>query len=86
MHFGQLRNPAAIGRKTGGASYGSAVAVASKEVSFALGVDTVGNCRVPAAYCGLYGFRPTANKVRRRYPSPTSTEPERGTPPCERGK
>jgi hypothetical protein len=63
VHFGEIPNPAAPGRKTGGSSYGSAVAVASKEVSFALGVDSIGNCRVPAAYCGLYGFRPSFEKV-----------------------
>lgn len=56
-HFGTPRNPAAPGRCPGGSSSGSAVAVAAGLADFALGTDTAGSCRAPAAFCGVYGFR-----------------------------
>jgi len=46
-------------RIPGGSSSGSASAVAAGYADFGLGTDTVGSIRVPASYCGLYGFRPT---------------------------
>jgi amidase len=59
-HFeGTPVNPAAPDRLPGGSSSGSAVAVAAGLVDFALGTDTGGSIRVPAAFCGIYGFRPT---------------------------
>nr|WP_245864514.1 amidase family protein [Paenibacillus donghaensis] len=62
-HYGTPLNPRAGGRIPGGSSSGSAVAVASGSVDFALGTDTGGSVRVPSAYCGVYGFRPTHGAV-----------------------
>lgn len=62
-HYGTPRNPAAPGRLPGGSSSGSAVAVAAGLVDFALGTDTGGSVRVPAAFCGVFGFRPTHGRV-----------------------
>lgn len=62
-HYGTPVNPRAEGRIPGGSSSGSAVAVASGSVDFALGTDTGGSVRVPSSYCGVYGFRPTHGAV-----------------------
>ncbi|MBI3275588.1 MAG: amidase, partial [Methylocystis sp.] len=48
---------------SGGSSSGSAVAVALGQASFALGTDTAGSCRAPAAFCGVFGFRPSHGAV-----------------------
>lgn len=57
-------NPAAPDRLPGGSSSGSAVAVAAGIVDVAIGTDTGGSCRIPAACCGVVGFRPSTG----RYP------------------
>lgn len=62
-HFGMPTNPAAPDRIPGGCSSGSAVAVASDQVDFSLGVDTIGGVRVPAGFCGILGFRPSLGAV-----------------------
>jgi len=59
VHYGTPRNPAAPGRTPGGSSSGPASAVALGLVDVGLGTDTAGSIRVPASYCGLYGFRPS---------------------------
>lgn len=59
IHDGVPRNPHDPARVCGGSSCGPARVVAAGEVDFALGTDTAGSVRVPAAYCGLWGMRPT---------------------------
>jgi aspartyl-tRNA(Asn)/glutamyl-tRNA(Gln) amidotransferase subunit A len=56
-HFGNPVNPLAPDRVPGGSSSGSAVAVAAGIVDMAVGTDTSGSVRVPAAFCGLVGYR-----------------------------
>jgi amidase len=58
-HYGTPLNPRWPHALPGGSSSGSASAVASGDVDFALGTDTGGSVRVPAAFCGLWGIRPT---------------------------
>lgn len=62
-HYGAPPNPRAPGRITGGSSSGSASAVAAGRCDFALGSDTGGSVRIPAALCGLYGIRPTHGTI-----------------------
>lgn len=61
--YGTPLNPRAPDRVPGGSSSGSASAVACGLVDFALGTDTGGSVRVPAANCGIYGFRPTHGAI-----------------------
>ena len=62
---GPVTNPYNSKHITGGSSSGSALAVAQKLVSFALGSDTGGSIRQPAAYCGIVGFKPSAGLISR---------------------
>ena len=64
-HFGAIRNPHDPDRIPGGSSGGSGVAVAADLVSFAMGSDTGGSIRNPAAYCGCVGLKPTSGRVSR---------------------
>lgn len=69
-HFGTPINAAAPDRLPGGSSSGSAAAVAGGLVDFAIGTDTGGSVRVPASFCGLFGFRPTHGAVSARGVTP----------------
>jgi aspartyl-tRNA(Asn)/glutamyl-tRNA(Gln) amidotransferase subunit A len=64
-HYGTPRSPwdRATGRIPGGSSSGAAVSVADGMATAALGTDTGGSCRVPAALCGVTGYKPTARRV-----------------------
>ena len=63
VHYGAPLNPRCPDRVTGGSSSGSASAVATAQVDFALGTDTGGSVRVPCSFCGVFGLRPTHGQV-----------------------
>jgi aspartyl-tRNA(Asn)/glutamyl-tRNA(Gln) amidotransferase subunit A len=62
-HYGTVPNPAAPGRTAGGSSGGSAAALAAGLADAALGTDSGGSIRIPAACCGVVGFKPTFGLV-----------------------
>ena len=62
-HFGPARNPWDTSRICGGSSGGSGGAAAARLVAATLGTDTAGSIRIPAAYCGVTGLRPTTGRV-----------------------
>jgi aspartyl-tRNA(Asn)/glutamyl-tRNA(Gln) amidotransferase subunit A len=62
-HYGTVPNPVAPGRLAGGSSGGSAAAIAAGYVELALGSDSAGSIRIPAAWCGNVGFKPTHGLV-----------------------
>lgn len=65
-YWGPVRNPWSLERVAGGASGGSAAAVAMENCFAALGTDAGGSIRTPAAYCGVVGFKPTFGRVSMR--------------------
>ncbi|HMM57580.1 MAG TPA: amidase [Rudaea sp.] len=65
-HFGDVHNPWRLGFSPGGSSAGSAAAVAAGLCAAAIGTDTLGSIRIPASYCGVYGFKPTSGEISLR--------------------
>lgn len=65
-HFGDVHNPWRPGFSPGGSSAGSAAAVAAGLCAAAIGTDTLGSIRIPASYCGVYGFKPTSGEISLR--------------------
>ena len=74
-HYGTPKNPydRATGRIPGGSSSGAAVSVTDGMAAAAIGTDTGGSVRIPAALCGLAGFKPTARRVPARGTLPLSS-------------
>jgi aspartyl-tRNA(Asn)/glutamyl-tRNA(Gln) amidotransferase subunit A len=74
-HYGTPRNPwdRARGRIPGGSSSGAAISVTDGMCAGAIGSDTGGSVRIPAALCGLAGFKPTASRVPTKGAFPLST-------------
>jgi aspartyl-tRNA(Asn)/glutamyl-tRNA(Gln) amidotransferase subunit A len=73
-HFGTPLNPfdRAVARIPGGSTSGGAVSVADGMAPATVGTDTGGSCRIPAAFCGIVGFKPTSRRVARRGVIPLS--------------
>ncbi|MCW5978161.1 MAG: amidase [Bryobacteraceae bacterium] len=62
-HYGPVRNPYNLAHEAGGSSSGSAAAVAAGLCAAAVGADGGGSIRIPAAYCGVVGLKPTYGRV-----------------------
>ena len=71
-HYGTVRNPRDRSRVAGGSSGGSAAAVAAGACDWAVGSDTGGSIRIPAALCGIVGFKPTFGTIDTRGVVPLS--------------
>jgi aspartyl-tRNA(Asn)/glutamyl-tRNA(Gln) amidotransferase subunit A len=72
-HYGAVRNPHDVARVAGGSSGGSAVAVAAGMCDWAVGSDTGGSIRIPAAFCGVVGFKPAFGSIDTSGVVPLST-------------
>lgn len=65
-HYGACHNPHRLGHSPGGSSSGSAAALAGHLCTLALGSDSMGSVRIPAAYCGVVGLKPSTGRVSQR--------------------
>ena len=72
-HYGTPGNPFERSRIPGGSSAGAPVSIADGMAAVAIGTDTGGSVRIPAALCGLVGFKPTQYRVPREGATPLST-------------
>ncbi len=72
LHYGAVKNPWDVNRISGGSSSGSAAAVASGMCLSAIGTDTGGSIRIPAALCGVVGLKPTYGRMSTRGVVPLS--------------
>jgi aspartyl-tRNA(Asn)/glutamyl-tRNA(Gln) amidotransferase subunit A len=81
-HFGPVRNPWDTSRIAGGSSGGSAAAVATGMCFAAIGTDTGGSVRQPAAFCGIVGLKPTYGRVSTRGVFPLSPSLDHVGPLC----
>jgi len=83
-HYGPVRNPWALERVAGGSSGGSAAAVSARLCPAALGTDTGGSIRVPAALCGIAGLKPTYGRISLRGVIPLSWNLDHAGPMARR--
>ena len=74
--YGQTRNPWNLERSPGGSSGGAAAAVASGMVPLEFGSDIGGSVRIPAAFCGIYGHKPSFNLIPQRGHAPPGVDGE----------
>jgi aspartyl-tRNA(Asn)/glutamyl-tRNA(Gln) amidotransferase subunit A len=81
--FGPVRNPWALDHHPGGSSGGNAAAIAADLCFGTLGTDTGGSIRIPAAYCGIVGLKPTAGRVSNRGVIPNSWTFDTVGPMCK---
>lgn len=81
-HFGPVHNPWDLERIAGGSSGGSAAAVAAGMCFGAIGTDTGGSVREPAAFCGIVGLKPTYGRVSTRGVFPLSYSLDHVGPLC----
>ncbi len=81
-HYGSVHNPWNLDRIPGGSSGGSAAAVSSRLCAAALGTDTGGSIRQPAAYCGIVGLKPTYGLVSIRGIIPLAVSQDHVGPMC----
>ena len=85
-YFGPVHNPWDIDRIAGGSSGGSAAAVATGMCFAAIGTDTGGSVREPAAFCGIVGLKPTYGRVSTRGVFPLSPSLDHVGPLCRNVK
>lgn len=78
--FGRSNNPWDVARTPGGSSGGAAAAVAARLTPFDVGSDMSGSIRIPAHFCGVYGFKPSSNRV----PGTGHIPPPPGAPRIDR--